>query len=228
MNVKEFTLEIDLFVTFVDGCVCYAIRSNVKELKLKFFSSNRVYKWYDLSGLVLSAKTLHVLKLRGCKLELPRNIMKLSSLRKLNLSRVYIDDHMIENLVEGFHSLSKLLLILHYDEFSYKQMMCEENTCCKSFPISCWERCMEEVELEVTTKQDTRQEEDAIKCCTFKGPDILEKIDAPYRGVWDIFDHPFPLSLLHSSFSNEHRLISNFKSEDGRRRFGKDLRFGQS
>ncbi|KAK3220502.1 hypothetical protein Dsin_014472 [Dipteronia sinensis] len=104
MSIKEFTLEINLFndpdfVTFVDVCVFYAIKSNVKDLKLNFFSLDRSYNWHDLFGIVLSAKTLHVLKLRGCKLELPRNTVKLLSLKKLNLSHVYIDDHIIENLV---------------------------------------------------------------------------------------------------------------------------------
>ncbi|XP_031269424.1 F-box/LRR-repeat protein 25-like [Pistacia vera] len=82
------------FAALVDRCVCFAIGSNVKELKLQFpFCWGR----YNLPQIVFCAKSIDVLELYHCNLSRPRIGVQLS-LRKLCLVGVYVDDQMIENL----------------------------------------------------------------------------------------------------------------------------------
>ncbi|KAI9161042.1 hypothetical protein LWI28_013904 [Acer negundo] len=104
MSLKKFTLDMlyhDLpeCLSFIDKCVCYAIGSNVQELKLGLFAY--VCKYYNLPQIVLYANSIEILELSYCKLELPRNNVMLSSLRKLSLFQVDVDDHMMKNLVAG-------------------------------------------------------------------------------------------------------------------------------
>ncbi|XP_031252165.1 putative F-box/LRR-repeat protein At3g18150 isoform X1 [Pistacia vera] len=80
--------------SFVDRCLCYAIGSHVKELELS------LERGYKLPQLVLCSKSIEVLQLVGCKLESHCD-MKLPSLRKLTLYRVYADGRVIEKLVAG-------------------------------------------------------------------------------------------------------------------------------
>ncbi|XP_031269574.1 F-box/FBD/LRR-repeat protein At4g26340-like isoform X1 [Pistacia vera] len=84
----------DKFAALVDRCVCFAIGSNVKELKLRF-----PFFWgrYNLPQIVFCAKSINVLELDHCTLSPPRIGVQLS-LRKLCLVGVYVDDQMIENL----------------------------------------------------------------------------------------------------------------------------------
>ncbi|KAL5755827.1 hypothetical protein ACOSQ2_020573 [Xanthoceras sorbifolium] len=86
----------DLFASFVDQCICPAVGCNVKELKLLFIAE--CMKWYNLPEILLSANSIGILELQCCKLELPRNRLKLSLIRKLVLTSVYIDYHVIKNL----------------------------------------------------------------------------------------------------------------------------------
>ncbi|KAK3183675.1 hypothetical protein Dsin_030961 [Dipteronia sinensis] len=102
--LKKFKLELIIsndreFVSFVYQCICHAIGCNVKELKLIF--TTVLDGWYNLPQILLCANSVEDLKLKMCKLKLPRNYVKLSSLRKLFLTEVYMDDHMIKNLVGG-------------------------------------------------------------------------------------------------------------------------------
>ncbi|KAK2654456.1 hypothetical protein Ddye_014312 [Dipteronia dyeriana] len=125
--MEKFSMETKLFadqeiVSFVDRCISYAIGNNVKKLKLGIYAignnvkklgilSKRRHKlefglksnrWYDLPPIVLCAKSIEVLKLRGCKLELPRKInVKLASLRRMHLVEVYSNSHVINNLLAG-------------------------------------------------------------------------------------------------------------------------------
>lgn len=82
------------FAALVNRCVCFAIGSNVKELKLRF-----PFFWggYNLPQIVFCAKSINVLELSGCKLSHPRISVQLY-LRKLSLVDVYADDQMIRNL----------------------------------------------------------------------------------------------------------------------------------
>ncbi|KAJ0015251.1 hypothetical protein Pint_19730 [Pistacia integerrima] len=82
------------FAALVDRCVCFAIGSNVKELKLQlpFFWGR-----YNLPQIVFCAKSIDVLELYHCNLSRPRIGVQLS-LRKLCLVGVCVDDQMIGNL----------------------------------------------------------------------------------------------------------------------------------
>ncbi|TXG68694.1 hypothetical protein EZV62_003629 [Acer yangbiense] len=114
MSMEKFSIDTKLFddqelASFVDRCICYAIGSNVKRLKLEFLSK-RWYElefglrdsWYDLPPIVLGAKSIEVLKLRGCKLELPRKSnVKLPSLRRMHLVEVFSNSRVINNLLAG-------------------------------------------------------------------------------------------------------------------------------
>ncbi|KAK3220112.1 hypothetical protein Dsin_014082 [Dipteronia sinensis] len=59
--------------------------------------------------------------------------------------------------------------------FSYKKEG-ETATCCKSFPISCWQHCIEEVNLEIT--DEYYQGKKNSKTYILKGVDIRKQIDA--------------------------------------------------
>ncbi|KAK3220117.1 hypothetical protein Dsin_014087 [Dipteronia sinensis] len=59
--------------------------------------------------------------------------------------------------------------------FSYKKEG-ETATCCKSFPISCWQHCIEEVKLEIT--DEYYQGEKNSNSYILKGVDIRKQIDA--------------------------------------------------
>ncbi|KAK2634112.1 hypothetical protein Ddye_028904 [Dipteronia dyeriana] len=107
ISIKKFTMSLFLsddraFTSFVNHCIYYAIGCNVSEIKLLFrFVCGETYK-YNLPQIVLFAKSLEVLELQGCNVGLPTSDhLKLSSLRKLCLSNVRVDDRMIENLVGG-------------------------------------------------------------------------------------------------------------------------------
>lgn len=99
--MDDFKIDLDLykdpeFASFVDRCVCYAIGSDVKRMKLHF--DNRDDRWC-LPPIVLCAKSIEVLDLKGCKLELPRrNVVKLYCLRKLCLSEVFVEGHIVNSL----------------------------------------------------------------------------------------------------------------------------------
>ncbi|KAL5767471.1 hypothetical protein ACOSP7_014076 [Xanthoceras sorbifolium] len=104
ISMKKFKINIFLFddpllASFLERCIFYAVGSNVKELSLEFVCGRG--RRYNLPQIVLFAKSVELLKLKGCKLELPRNNIQLSSLRKLYLSHVLVDDLLIENLISG-------------------------------------------------------------------------------------------------------------------------------
>ncbi|KAI9177234.1 hypothetical protein LWI28_012664 [Acer negundo] len=114
ISLKKLMIDMDLFNdpqfrTLLDQCICYAIGCNVKELKLNLntFSS----RLCNLPEVVFSSKSIEVLELKCCKLELSKNVVELSSLRNLCLNRVSVDDHMIENLVVGCPLIEDLKLV---------------------------------------------------------------------------------------------------------------------
>ncbi|KAI9197739.1 hypothetical protein LWI28_003502 [Acer negundo] len=104
LSMEKFTLEISLFVdlefaAFVEQCICHAVGCNVKELKILFIAED--INWYIIPPILLFADSIEHLELKCCTLKSPRNYVNLSSLRKLVLSKVYMDDHMIKNLLGG-------------------------------------------------------------------------------------------------------------------------------
>ncbi|KAK3232054.1 hypothetical protein Dsin_003935 [Dipteronia sinensis] len=115
LSIKEFTLEIILFVdlefaSFVDQCICHAVGCNVKELKILFMADD-IYR-YIIPPILLFADSIEYLELKCCTLESPVNSVNLSSLGKLVLLEVYIDDCMIKNLLGG----CPLIEILHLQD----------------------------------------------------------------------------------------------------------------
>ncbi|KAJ4718644.1 F-box family protein [Melia azedarach] len=110
MTLKTFSRTGDS--ELADRCVFYAIENNVKELvlqieQIQFAWLNNQTQWYNLPPVVLCSKSIEVLKLEGCKLELPRSDLKLS-LRKLYLYNVYADDQVINNVLLGCGLLEEL------------------------------------------------------------------------------------------------------------------------
>ncbi|KAJ4718676.1 F-box domain containing protein [Melia azedarach] len=92
---------------WADRCASYAIENNVQDLALEVNQIQSVWHnqrfqsvRYSLPPIVLCSKSIDVLKLGGCKLELPRSDLKLS-LRKLCLQNVYADDQVINNVFLG-------------------------------------------------------------------------------------------------------------------------------
>lgn len=113
ISLIEFTLPLRLsadkeFRSFVNQCVRHALGCNVKKLKLIFDCSLEEQYRYNLPQIVLLANSLEILKLQGCKIELPKSDLNLFSLRKLTLASVYINDHMIRNLVRGCPLMERL------------------------------------------------------------------------------------------------------------------------
>ncbi|KAL5757651.1 hypothetical protein ACOSP7_020262 [Xanthoceras sorbifolium] len=123
VSMEKFNMVVDLFedrefASFVDRCVSYAIGCNVKKLRLDFATEHYDYdegdrgkRWYNLPPIVLCAKSIEVLKLGRCKLELPiRNDAKLSHLRKLHLHEIDINNHVISNLFAGCPLIEEVIV----------------------------------------------------------------------------------------------------------------------
>lgn len=100
VSIRKLTVKTngsDAALSFAHRCICYAIENNVQELELKHKQLLDI--WYILPPMVLSSKSINVLKLHSFKLEsLGNDDVKLSSLRKLHLSDVYADDRVMKNL----------------------------------------------------------------------------------------------------------------------------------
>ncbi|KAJ4717962.1 F-box protein [Melia azedarach] len=113
ISIDKLSIYIEVsnqkeFLSFVDRCTCYAIESNVKELKFEFGTLGRI--WYNVPGSIFQAHSIDILKLSGCKLELLRSNVKLNSLRKLCLEYVYAENYAVENFLGGCPSIEELLL----------------------------------------------------------------------------------------------------------------------
>ncbi|TXG68693.1 hypothetical protein EZV62_003628 [Acer yangbiense] len=128
IDIKGCSLKGVEFLEKIDGlctlrsmmkCICYAIGNNVRKLKLGILSKRwlerefelKSNKWYDLPPIVLCAKSIEVLKLRGCKLKLPRESnVKLPSLRRMHLLEVYSNSHVINSLLAGCPLIEEIVI----------------------------------------------------------------------------------------------------------------------
>ncbi|TXG59264.1 hypothetical protein EZV62_013837 [Acer yangbiense] len=113
LSIEKFKTELSEFLddpefeSFLHSCVCYAIGSNIKKMKLDFAYEGILY---NLPPIVLCSKSIEVLKLRGCNVELPtESNVKLPSLRKLHLFGVDCKDHVISNLFSGFPLIEEMI-----------------------------------------------------------------------------------------------------------------------
>lgn len=86
ISIKYLILDLSFMIganclSVLENCICYAIESNVKGLKIIFPLG---IEPSNLLQMVLCSESMNVLVIQGCKLESPRSV-KLSSLRKLHL-----------------------------------------------------------------------------------------------------------------------------------------------
>ncbi|KAK0590815.1 hypothetical protein LWI29_032024 [Acer saccharum] len=115
----------------------------------------------------------------------------LSTVKHLNLRLVTFSIHLvIAKLVDGLLWIAphtKTVSIEYGDldkasfkfSFSYKKQVIYDGktaNCCKSFPISCWQHCIEKVELEINHEYYRRGKN--TKMYILKGADFMEQIDA--------------------------------------------------
>jgi hypothetical protein len=104
LRIKKFTL-IDCLVkkksvSRIDRWIRIVVESDVEELNLCF--DNARIKHYCVPKSVLVANSLTVLNLGYCKLDSTGGgHIHLSSLKKLSLHEVYVDDQFFQNLVVG-------------------------------------------------------------------------------------------------------------------------------
>ncbi|XP_058006731.1 putative FBD-associated F-box protein At1g78730 [Hevea brasiliensis] len=121
-NLIKFTLVVTFIyerpemVSTMDKWIGYALKSNVKHLKIQVGPSNddETYK-YCVPQIVLNAISIQVLDLSHCKLHLPFiGNMKLPFLKKLSLRVVFADDDVISKLIAGFPLIEYMSFITCY------------------------------------------------------------------------------------------------------------------
>lgn len=109
ISIKRLVIDMDLltdpiFVTFLDRYVCYGVGCSLVELKLWLNTSIYGHNnrgWYVLPQIVLFARSLVVLELKGCKIDSYVGTANLPCLKKLWLLQVNVDDSKIRSLVNG-------------------------------------------------------------------------------------------------------------------------------
>ncbi|KAH9716022.1 hypothetical protein KPL71_021305 [Citrus sinensis] len=199
--IRKLTFRSHDALNLANQCIRYAIANNVKELELEHM--HPLDRWYSLPQMVLCSKSLNVLKLQGYKLEsLPLGNDLNLSLRKLSLVLRFHKFSKVLNLrsrdCESVDVPGELRLILPHPlsgakhlnfTFTYNQQPVYEGKiaeCCKSLPISCWEHCIKEVEIDVNStyfkmNMNTHEIHRISKVERFvfyEGENISEKIDS--------------------------------------------------
>lgn len=84
----------------------------------------------------------------------------------------------VMSLLISYHLLPNLWFQFQFSYKKKKQQPVYEGgiaQCCKSTPISCWQQCIEEVEIECSSHK--LEDPDLVKRFILKGEDIWEKID---------------------------------------------------
>ncbi|KAK2665362.1 hypothetical protein Ddye_003936 [Dipteronia dyeriana] len=110
-SIEKFKIKLEFFndleyKSFVRRYVCYAIGSNAKKMKL-----DSPYEGLCiLPPIVLCAKSIEVLKLTNCKVELPTGSnVRLPSLIKVHLFGVNFEDHVSSNLFSGCPLIEEII-----------------------------------------------------------------------------------------------------------------------
>lgn len=102
ISITKLVLKMELTsyeASYIEQSLQYAVRGDVKELELVF--NNLHSRWlYNLPSFVLWCKSITVLKLVGCKLELQSRV-NLPSLRNLSLAQIDASDQVIDYVVSG-------------------------------------------------------------------------------------------------------------------------------
>lgn len=122
ISMQRFSLWLGHYhrLSYVDRWIKILIACNIKELNLRVdkrdYQGSMVYS--RLPEAIFAAKSLNVLSLYGSKIELPADngTIKLSSLRELHFTFVFLDEQFIkamctscgnlEHLFQGTHQLS--------------------------------------------------------------------------------------------------------------------------
>ena len=86
------------YCALVNRWIGYAIESNVKELYLFDYYP---HGYYHVPDSVTAAKSTTELTISGCKFESFHSDINLSSLKKLLLGDVYLDDQIFQTLIAG-------------------------------------------------------------------------------------------------------------------------------
>ncbi|KAF3639252.1 hypothetical protein FXO38_22762 [Capsicum annuum] len=126
ISMQRFSLWLGHYhrLSYVDRWIKILIACNIKELNLRVdkrdYQGSMVYS--RLPEAIFAAKSLNVLSLYGSKIELPADngTIKLSSLRELHFTFVFLDEQFIkamctscgnlEHLFQGTHQLSTINL----------------------------------------------------------------------------------------------------------------------
>ncbi|XP_042520151.1 putative F-box/FBD/LRR-repeat protein At3g59240 isoform X2 [Macadamia integrifolia] len=95
----------DSFISCMDKWISLAIERKVKELDLQFMDDDGIFQiackaYYNLPQAVFASESIHALRLGGCKLR-PSGEMGLSSLKRLCLHYVFVDDLVIQHLLSS-------------------------------------------------------------------------------------------------------------------------------
>jgi hypothetical protein len=101
-SVKKFVLRMTIdesYCALVNRWIGYAIECNVKELHL--LVCWYPHGFYNVPNSVMAGKSITELKVWGCKFKPFHSDINLSSLKKLLLRDVYMDDQIFETLIAG-------------------------------------------------------------------------------------------------------------------------------
>ena len=99
-SVKKFMLRMTIdesYCALVNRWIGYAIECNVKELHLLVYP----HGFYHVPDGVMAGKSITELRVWGCKFKSFHSDINLSSLKKLLLGDVYMDDQIFQTLIAG-------------------------------------------------------------------------------------------------------------------------------
>ncbi|KAF3639259.1 hypothetical protein FXO38_22769 [Capsicum annuum] len=114
ISIQKFSLWSGYFarLTYADRWIKILIACNIKELNLRVDRHNFQggFEYGSLPEAIFAARSLNVLSLYRFKIELPTDdgTIKLSSLRELHLSYVFLDEQFIESLCTSCCNLEHL------------------------------------------------------------------------------------------------------------------------
>jgi hypothetical protein len=95
IEVSTLTIDDESCCAFLNRWIGYAIESNVKVLDLWVWPNT----YYHVSESVLAAKSITELSLVGCNFKPFYSDISLSSLKKLVLDEVYVEDKLVQTLI---------------------------------------------------------------------------------------------------------------------------------
>ncbi|TXG69627.1 hypothetical protein EZV62_004562 [Acer yangbiense] len=190
-NLSKFQYRGDLVSFSLDALI-------VLETHLEFFSENMDTEWHVKCVEVLAqfhrfSKKLNLISESGEALIVPSELRQILHPPLCSAKHVMVSITMpgmgfvIKNTVDALLWISphaETITIKCYNymfcfKFSYaKEVIYEGESCCccKSLPVSCWQRCIKEVEIEITNSE--LQKGNNLKRLTFECEEA----------IWELFD----------------------------------------